>query len=289
MATMSNIDKLKLETMFGMKSGYVLDFSNSAFQDFILTSVQKDIYLEKYSYRGESKANRLRAFWEQEPDQVVGKLIIDLLEYWKTQKLLTNQEIDLNENKLYEECQKVGNRLLGIQQREANQQIMTEESFLNQEFKKIQLNKLGLDSSITEILNQRIDEIKKCLNAKAWLSVVFLCGSTLEGILLGIAKKKTKEFNSSISSPKGKDGKVLRFQNWTLANFIDVAHSIGLLGEDVKKFSHTLRNFRNYIHPSQQLSSKFKPDEHTAKICWQVLQAAISDLSKKERQRQTLT
>jgi len=276
MATLNTIDKLKLEGIFAMSSGYVLDFTNRGFQDFVHTSVKKNIYDEKYSFNGDSKANRFRAFWGIESDPIVGKLIIDLLEYWRTKKLLNGQIMD-SENELYKECKKIGNKLLDIQQIETNQQIMTEEAFLNQEFNRIDLNKLGIDGVITLVLNQRIDEIKKCLNAKAPLSVIFLCGSVLEGILLGIATKMPKEFNSSISSPK-KDGKVLQFQDWTLANFIDVAYSIKLLGEDVKKFSHVLRDFRNYIHPYQQQVSEFKPDEHTAKICWQVLQAAISQL-----------
>ena len=65
-----------------------------------------------------------------------------------------------------------------------------------------------------------------------------------------------------------------------LSNFIDVAYELGLLAEDVKKFSHTLRDFRNYIHPYQQMSSRFNPDKHTAKISWQVLKAALFQLSK---------
>lgn len=73
---------------------------------------------------------------------------------------------------------------------------------------------------------------------------------------------------------------MLPFQEWTLSNFIDVSYDIGLLGLDVKKFSHVLRDFRNYIHPYMQMSSRFSPDIDTAKISWQVLQAAISDLIK---------
>jgi len=85
-------------------------------------------------------------------------------------------------------------------------------------------------------------------------------------------------------SPKDKNsGKVLPFRYWTLGNFIDVAHSIGMLGLDVKKFSHSLREFRNYIHPYSQVSSGFSPDIDTAKISWQVLQAAISDLTKNKK------
>ena len=58
-----------------------------------------------------------------------------------------------------------------------------EDDFLQKEFNDISLEKLGLDSIITETLNIRFDEIKKCLNAKAPMSVIFLSGSSLEGIL----------------------------------------------------------------------------------------------------------
>ena len=70
-----------------------------------------------------------------------------------------------------------------------------------------------------------------------------------------------------------------QFQDWTLSEFITVAHEIGLLKPDVQKFSHGLRDFRNYIHPYQQMASGFKPDEHTAKLCFQVLKAALADVA----------
>ena len=157
---------------------------------------------------------------------------------------------------------------------------VSEDEFINRDFKNISIDNLGLDGIITDVLKQRLDEIRKCLTARASLSVIFLSGSMLEGILLGIASKKSKEFNQSSVSPKDQSGKAKRFQEWTLSNFIDVAHSLSLLGEDVKRFSHELRNFRNYIHPYEQMAAKFHPDEHTAKICWQVLQTAIHQLSR---------
>lgn len=156
---------------------------------------------------------------------------------------------------------------------------VTEDDFLSRELEEISLNQIGLDSVIISTLNFRLEEIKKCLSIKAPLSVIFLSGSTLEGILLGVALKYPKEFNQSKSSPKNKDGKVKVIHDWSLNDFINVAHDIGLLKEDVKKFSHSLRAFRNYIHPFEQMSSGFNPDEHTAKISWQVLKAAIFQLS----------
>ena len=157
---------------------------------------------------------------------------------------------------------------------------LNEDEFLKREFQEVSIESIGLDGTITEVLKLRINEIEKCLSADAPLSVIFLAGSTLEGVLLGVALKYPKEFNQSTSSPKDKDGKVRQYPDWTLSNFIDVAYEVGLLAEDVKKYSHTLRDFRNYIHPYQQMSSRFNPDKHTAKISWQVLKAALFQLSK---------
>ena len=154
-----------------------------------------------------------------------------------------------------------------------------EDEFLTREVQEVSLESVGLDGIVTGILKLRIDEIKNCMSTNAPLSVIFLAGSTLEGLLLGTALKYPKEFNQSRSSPKADDGKVKRFPEWTLSNFIDVACDVGLLGKDVKKFSHALRDFRNYIHPYEQMSSGFDPDNHTAKICWQVLKAAIFQLA----------
>lgn len=150
-----------------------------------------------------------------------------------------------------------------------------ENNFLQKDFDKVSLIALELESTITEILDIRLDEIQKCMKAEAYLSSIFLTGSSLEGILLGVASKYPKIFNQSKVSPKDQNGKVKPYYEWTLNNFIDTACDIGFLNEDVKKFSHAVRDFRNYIHPHEQLKSKFNPDKHTAEICWKVLQAAI--------------
>jgi len=166
---------------------------------------------------------------------------------------------------------------------ETHKSEIKEDDFLKREFSDISIDKIGLDGVISDILSNRFDEIQKCFRAKSWLSVIFLTGSTLEGILLGVALNNPQSFNSAYASPKTNEGKVKQFHLWTLSNFIDVSAEIGLLTEDVKKFSHTLRDFRNYIHPYEQLSSNFYPDERTAKICLQVLNAAIFQMIKNKR------
>jgi hypothetical protein len=81
MSDLTYLEKRKLEQFLGMASGYVLDFSNRTFAEFVLDSTGCDIYDSRYDYGSGSKANRLRAFWLKEPNSVVGKLMNEMIEY----------------------------------------------------------------------------------------------------------------------------------------------------------------------------------------------------------------
>ena len=155
-----------------------------------------------------------------------------------------------------------------------------ENEFLNREFTNVNVQGLGLESVVSGVLQYRIKEIEKCFSSNSPLAVILLAGSTLEGIFLGLAIKYPRQFNTAKSSPKDSNGKVRQFHEWNLSGFIDVATDIGLIQHDTQKFSHSLRDFRNYIHPFEQMSSGFNPREHTAKICLQVLKAAISEINE---------
>ncbi|PVY43148.1 abortive infection family protein [Pontibacter virosus] len=111
MSDLSTIEKHKLEKLFGMGNGYVLDFSDKDFQSFVLEAIGLDILDDRYKYRSGSKANRLRGFWEEESNFTVGKLSFDLIEYWKGKKLIRFEEITASEHELYEECIRISDRL----------------------------------------------------------------------------------------------------------------------------------------------------------------------------------
>lgn len=85
MAELSRLDKIKLERVFDMGDGYVLDFSNRTFEEFFLEKYEIEIYNEKYENEyGGSKANRIREFWNKENNYIVGKSIIEILDYSKS-------------------------------------------------------------------------------------------------------------------------------------------------------------------------------------------------------------
>lgn len=270
MSTLKAIEKRVFEDLFGMASGYVLDFSNNTFAEFFRETANINIYSPKYEFNGDSKAKRLRAFWEVEPDTLVGKILSELLEIWQYNATRNDSADD---SILYKQAKDIVARLIG----KRPDPVATEQEFLYRQYQNISIKKLSNDPNLVPVLESRWTEAQYCL-ASAPLATIFLCGSILEGILLGIALQRPQDFNQAVNAPKDKANKVKPFHEWSLAQFIDVAHGLGLLKLDVKKFSHELRDFRNYIHPYQQLASRFTPDKHTAEICMQVMKAAIADL-----------
>ena len=106
MSDLSNIEKRSFERLFRMGDGYVLDFSNRTFEEFILDSTGKSIYDSTYNRAGGSKANRLRAFWSIEPNFIVAKLLGDLLQY------VAEPGVKSEHKQLYDTCRRAVQRLL---------------------------------------------------------------------------------------------------------------------------------------------------------------------------------
>lgn len=271
MANLNFNQKQLFEKLFhGDSAGYVLNFSDRTFSEFF-KDFRVDIDSQKYYKNGSSKMKRLRAFWEIENDKLVGNVFKGLLELATQTEKIEDKDLKL--------AMQYINTLLGIKNEVNNEnKELTESEFLKQEFSKIDLLPLGLDFQFEQVITQRLYEIKKSLHSESALAVIFLCGSTLEGLLLHIAAQNPQKFNSSKSAPKDKDGKVKQLHDWTLDNLINVAHEENFIKLDIKKFAHTLKDFRNYIHPRQQASQNFNPDKHTAEISWKVLQATIANL-----------
>lgn len=216
-------EKVIFERLFD-RGGYVLDFTDRTYAEFFREH-GVDIDNQKYRFNGNSKMKRLRAFWEVEPDELVGTVLDALLEY----SCAVDQVAGVDQSKASE----ITRRLLGNNDDNARQSS-TENEFLQQDFARIDWVRLNIDMQLQPILEQRIDEIGKALEAKASLAVVFLCGSTLEGLLQDAASKNPQFFNQANAAPKDSEGKVRYFQDWTLDSLINVAHEVGLLSLDVK-------------------------------------------------------
>ncbi len=271
MSSLNVSEQHHVEKVLSMGGGFVLDFTDATFAAFFKRH-RVNIHANQYQTYGTSKAKKMRGFWELEPDCLVGRVLSDLLDYHEAQ--CESGGLERDPVSLGKSRETVA-RLCG---EPFNENSTPDDGFLSREFEIPNIQRLPVDFAVCEIIQDRLKEAQLCLSNRAHLSVIFQCGSILEAVLLGAAQHEPERFNRSSKSPKH-NGKVKAFQDWKLSEFIDVARDIRLLKPDVQKFSHELRDFRNYIHPYQQMVSGFKPDEHTAKICFQVLKAAMADVA----------
>lgn len=89
-----------LEELLEMKSGYILDFSNSSFQRFVKGIINVDIYEDKVYEEYCSKANKLRQVIENESNYKVSKLILALAEYYEDYKLKSKKLTEYDKKKI---------------------------------------------------------------------------------------------------------------------------------------------------------------------------------------------
>lgn len=268
-AGFDNVAKQMLEDIFGMSSGYVLDFSNGTFASFVQTCLGFDPYTR---YDG-SKAVMLRQVWLNEPFADVAKLNLDLLDRWKLIKLKADEDPTKYEQHVLEAITAL------FSAPEPPALTADDLAFLEIDLGVVDLATLPSELTARQVVASRLDEIDRALDAGAPLAVILLVGSTLEGLLAELAQAQAPKFTTSQSAPRTRGiGKPL--DKWTLAELIAVSRDLGVLSEDVAKHSDQVRNFRNYIHPRQQLKESFEPRIETARIAQQVLRAALADLEK---------
>lgn len=110
----SGNDKKILETLFEMRGGYVLDFSDRRMTEFFDEEFGIKVYDEKYDFDfpSKSKANRLRGIWLKEDEKTVGQIIISLVDYLETSLLIDGKEIPENTKDLAKKAREIGARLL---------------------------------------------------------------------------------------------------------------------------------------------------------------------------------
>lgn len=82
-----------MERLFDMESGYVLDFSNNTFRAFMAVLTDIDVYQEPGYIEESSKAKKLRRFWNNEEDSIIGKVVLALLEI-REEIIYKKQELD---------------------------------------------------------------------------------------------------------------------------------------------------------------------------------------------------
>ena len=142
-----------LETLFGMSQGYVLDFSNRTMEEFFQEHFGIEIYNPKYDRENlsASKANRLRAIWEDEDDLTVGKTIFSLIEYMEVSSMLNDKEISPTDLLLTSKAKEIATKLVSAPNSisfQAEAKTVLEKSKIIKDFTALPLSDFSLNKKI---------------------------------------------------------------------------------------------------------------------------------------------
>ena len=143
-------------------------------------------------------------------------------------------------------------------------------------------SKLISDAAMQAILRRRWTECVVCISSGAPLAAIVMIGGLLEGLLLARINRETNKASifTAVSAPKDKQGKTLVLKEWTLQDYIGVAHELKWITVAAKDVGVVLRDYRNYIHPQKELSHGVSLSTSDAAILWEIGKSIARQLLK---------
>ncbi|RMI35397.1 hypothetical protein [Nocardia stercoris] len=132
------------------------------------------------------------------------------------------------------------------------------------------------DRTTADLLLHRAAEARICQRSGAHTMAVIAIGSFVEGLLYTMLSERCDDCRNGRFI--GSNGEMTSMRQPNLAALIDTAHALEWIQLDAKTFMHTVRNFRNYIHPRLELADNPRFDSDSVGLCWAPVQAMLNDL-----------
>ena len=108
-----------------------------------------------------------------------------------------------------------------------------------------------------------------------------MMGGLLETLLLARVNREPNKksiFSASTAPKDRRSTKPLALNEWTLRNYIDVAHELGWISPSARDVGEILRDYRNYIHPHKELTHGVQLVAGDAALFWEVAKAITRQL-----------
>lgn len=127
------------------------------------------------------------------------------------------------------------------------------------------------NDTLRRIVERDCVEAQKCLAVGALKAAIIMSGSAIEALLLD--RLLANETLARVQ-PKAPNEP---FSKWHLAHMIDVAASCGWLAKHAQSFSHSVRDYRNLVHPDKERTEPLKIGQPEAMIAVNLLLTLVRD------------
>jgi hypothetical protein len=132
---------------------------------------------------------------------------------------------------------------------------------------RARIRNLVSDPMLADVLVSRLDEVDAARSHGAYVLAIVGTGSLIEGLLDDVMRLRDPETRNA--------------KETNLDTLLRRAHGCGWIQPDAFEFSDIVRQYRNFVHPREQLRKKIVPDEDTVLLCWQPVLAVINDLHER--------
>lgn len=140
------------------------------------------------------------------------------------------------------------------------------------------------DDELKVILIRDFRELEICRIRGLNKSTLVICGSIIEALLIDQILRKDnliqaqEIFNENIGQ-KRPDRIDKNPHEWFFAEIIDVCKNLDLISDESKKDSWRINEYRNIIHPMNEISQKKNISSELAQISYNILSLIIKDVS----------
>lgn len=130
------------------------------------------------------------------------------------------------------------------------------------------------DVRIRDIIERDYSELQRAFIAECWKSVILLAGSSIEALLVDLLEQNQPSAVAAKAAPRPTD-----ITRWDLSDLIKVAIELKLISTGVEKLSHSIREYRNLIHPGNEVRNALGFGREEARIAIEVLHMLHRELS----------
>lgn len=129
-------------------------------------------------------------------------------------------------------------------------------------------------TELRTFLERDYPEIQRAFVAGCWKSAVILSGGAIEAILLDLVLRRPDQSLAASCAPREPD-----LSKWGLSDLIKVCVELEVVTPNVEKLSHSVREFRNLVHPGVEMRKPLSFGKEEARIALEILHMLHRDLS----------
>lgn len=130
------------------------------------------------------------------------------------------------------------------------------------------------DVGLRKLVERDYNEIQRAFVVNCHKAVIVLCGGTIEAILAALLLANDSDARSAGAAPRKDD-----ILAWSLSDLIEVSVELELISKSTEKLSQSVREYRNLVHPGNELRNGLSFGREEASIALEVLHIVHRDLA----------